>query len=1504
MDRDTVPPTPSLLAFEQDVHETSLAYDHPNMRSGGSDLDAEGEEDDESEEEVKHADGSDGLYQNDTAEGEDEEDEGEEAMDYKDVDDDDDDDDDEDEHPVGRTRYPRRQRQPVERYNPLDPTPSIASTKPSRQLRNRSDSLGQTSSATNNPIPKIRLTRNSLRASQGTEPATDNQSPSHQLDSQASKVTYRSDDEDEYDEDEASIRKAPMRIKLRSVTRPSHGRTTRSTKKYEEEDTNRHSGDDDYEEGDPEPTQQRQLRERKKINYAILAPEYDQPRKSSMKDGLGNGMGSKKSRLPWSVSGKHLDRMFGGAPAQGDDSDDDFGPKRNTSNTFGPTGAGGGMLGNSMPLDMGTGPSNMGKVGDAALSDADPLGTNTNITFDAVGGLDHHIQRLKEMVSLPLLYPELFQRFNVTPPRGVLFHGPPGTGKTLVARALAASCSTSGTKISFFMRKGADCLSKWVGEAERQLRLLFEEAKTCQPSIIFFDEIDGLAPVRSSKQDQIHASIVSTLLALMDGMDGRGQVIIIGATNRPDAVDPALRRPGRFDREFYFPLPNKEARRKILDINTATWEPKLEDALLDNLAGLTKGYGGADLRALCTEASLNAIQRRYPQIYKSKDRLLLQPETIRVQAKDFMISIKNLIPSSARSASSAAVILPQHLQPLLAKPLARTIAAIDKALPPTKKTSVLEDAEWESDDPKDGSFESHLMMQSFESSRVYRPRILIHGESGLGQTHIAAAVLHHLEGFHVQSLDLATLMSDSTRTVEAALVQLFIEAKRHKPSAIFIPSLSQWARVVSDMARSTVKSLLDSISSSDPVLLLAVVDGELDSLPRDVKSWFGYSKDNRIALSLPIDSERQEFFSKVVENVRIRPDEFPGGMPRKERILEELPIAPALPPRQPSAAEIAALQENDAKLIELVKWKLGPVLTDLKRKFKSFSKPVHDEYRVYFDYLEDIENKNRAVLEANDAIGLSPEKAALHSSHNTNDGLNPEIIAQLIDVPPRLVDINLEKMHYALYYNRYLSPDEFLHDITRIADNAEIATDDMERTIKAKRMMNHAFLLVDQSCDPQFRLDCRRMAVREKNREEERLKDSTSGRRASMRARGNRETNGGYSPKGTRHSTRGQGKAPEFDLTDPVALERTLKRRREGSQSRGVDSSASTPQRGDSSLKKPRPTEDEESNERSLSGVEPLDGVQGDEIHPESHFKIHPESHFKIHLENHPLSHEAESEKLSSFDVERTTDVSVEMNGEGAIRPESPIPIPIPIPVPTAKSVPIPFPVHRPTRQLSLSDLMHPSATGRSTSLEVVSQGHGDMPPSSSSSARVSRLIHLPTMSPTSSLSATGTLSSTVGPLSVPAVAVSVAQPLTGYSQELPVLQNGHVPSLTTMPTTTAAPERVVEIEVESVSLPTVPLPSSPPSLPLPPPSPLPPPPVFICSTSSLESIEAQLVRDSVSFNVDELEQIRAILLDCIWRHRTEWDRSLMMDEMSRLAEEFKHEVDGNGGDDGWDIMG
>lgn len=411
----------------------------------------------------------------------------------------------------------------------------------------------------------------------------------------------------------------------------------------------------------------------------------------------------------------------------------------------------------------GGGPPGLGKVKDKkALADADPLGVDPNVSFDGVGGLDDHINQLKEMVTLPLLYPEVFQQFRVTPPRGVLFHGPPGTGKTLLARALASSVSSQGRKVTFYMRKGADALSKWVGEAEKQLRLLFEEARKNQPSIIFFDEIDGLAPVRSSKQEQIHASIVATLLALMDGMDGRGQVIVIGATNRPDSVDPALRRPGRFDREFYFPLPDQIARRKILDIHTKGWDPPLKSDFKDQLAELTRGYGGADLRALCTEAALNAVQGTYPQIYSSDKKLLIDATKIKVLAKDFMLSVNKIVPSSERSAASGASPLKKEIEPLLKDPLFEITKRIDESIPRKRKASALEEAMYDDRDDTLG-FEKENMQRNFEASRIFRPRLLIRGKGGMGQQYLGAALLSKFEGLHVQNFDLATLMKDSTR---------------------------------------------------------------------------------------------------------------------------------------------------------------------------------------------------------------------------------------------------------------------------------------------------------------------------------------------------------------------------------------------------------------------------------------------------------------------------------------------------------------------------------------------------------------------------------------------------------------------------------------------------------------------------------------------------------------------------------------------------------------------
>ncbi|KAK9152881.1 hypothetical protein Sjap_000361 [Stephania japonica] len=229
--------------------------------------------------------------------------------------------------------------------------------------------------------------------------------------------------------------------------------------------------------------------------------------------------------------------------------------------------------------------------------------------WESVAGLQDVIQCMKEVVLLPLLYPEFYDNLGLTPPRGILLHGYPGTGKTLVVRALIGSCARGDRRIAYFAQKGADCLGKYVGDAERQLRLLFQVAERSQPSIIFFDEIDGLAPCRTRQLDQTHNSVVSTLLALMDGLKSRGSVIVIGATNRPEAVDPALRRPGRFDREIYFPLPSVQDRTSILSLHTERWPQPLSGSLLKWIAEQTAGFAGADLQALCTQAAMVALKR-------------------------------------------------------------------------------------------------------------------------------------------------------------------------------------------------------------------------------------------------------------------------------------------------------------------------------------------------------------------------------------------------------------------------------------------------------------------------------------------------------------------------------------------------------------------------------------------------------------------------------------------------------------------------------------------------------------------------------------------------------------------------------------------------------------------------------------------------------------------------------------------------------------------------------
>ncbi|XP_035020238.2 ATPase family AAA domain-containing protein 2 isoform X1 [Hippoglossus stenolepis] len=603
------------------------------------------------------------------------------------------------------------------------------------------------------------------------------------------------------------------------------------------------------------------------------------------------------------------------------------------------------------------------KIG-ASLADVDPMCIDRTVGFGSIGGLSRHISSLKEMVVFPLLYPEVFERFKIQPPRGCLFYGPPGTGKTLVARALANECSQGERKVSFFMRKGADCLSKWVGESERQLRLLFDQAYQMRPAIIFFDEIDGLAPVRSSRQDQIHSSIVSTLLALMDGLDARGEIVVIGATNRLDSIDPALRRPGRFDREFLFGLPDREARKDILKIHTRQWTPPPSDTFLEELADKCVGYCGADIKAVCSEAALCALRRCYPQIYSSSQKLVLDVNSIAITNKDFMSAMSKMVPAAQRAVVSPAKSLIPAILPLLKAPLQNILHMVSRVFPHAEKglkrkrgqdvaCGVSEDDLMFSED-EEVCFTSHtprktpavkgllnLNRSVLSQPTSYRPRLLLEGRPGSGQSsHLGPAVLHALEKFTVYTLDIAVLFGASATAPEETCAQIFVEAKRTSPSILYIPHIGQWWETVGPALKATFLSLLSSIPAFSPILLMATCNLRYDQLSMEVQELFRVEYGEVFQVQVPTSRERRNFFEDLILNQAAK---APASKKKAVlRALEVLPVAPPPPPRQLTEEETQKLEEQEEDTLRELRLFLRDVTNRLSqdKRFKAFTKPV------------------------------------------------------------------------------------------------------------------------------------------------------------------------------------------------------------------------------------------------------------------------------------------------------------------------------------------------------------------------------------------------------------------------------------------------------------------------------------------------------------------------------------------------------------------------------------
>ncbi len=473
--------------------------------------------------------------------------------------------------------------------------------------------------------------------------------------------------------------------------------------------------------------------------------------------------------------------------------------------------------------------------------------TIPDVTYEDIGGLSEEIRKIREMVELPMKHPELFNRLGIEPPAGVLLHGPPGTGKTLLAKAVA-----NETDANFMLVNGPEIMNKFYGESEKKIRQIFEEANEKSPSIIFIDEIDAIAPKREETRGEVERRVVAQLLTMMDGLNKRGRVVVIGATNRPNAIDEALRRPGRFDREITFGVPNKKGRLQILKIHTRNM-PLAKDVNIESIAEITHGFVGADLSSLAKEAAMNVLRRVIPEI-NMKDKVELSQDLVSkliITDNDFREALKLVRPSAMREV-------------LVEKP---NVKWTDIGGLENMKQELKEVVEW----PMKYS-------DSFRRMGIKAPQgVLLYGPPGTGKTLLAKAVANETNAnfILVKGPELISMWVGES---EKGIRKIFEKARQASPAIIFfdeIDSIASRRGLEQGGARTTERMVnqilteMDGLEELNDVVVMAATNRPdiLDSaLLRPGRF------DRMLFVTVPDKKSREEIFKVHTKGMPISKD--------------------------------------------------------------------------------------------------------------------------------------------------------------------------------------------------------------------------------------------------------------------------------------------------------------------------------------------------------------------------------------------------------------------------------------------------------------------------------------------------------------------------------------------------------------------------------------------------------------------------------------------------------